>query len=141
MPVEWTKIKNEYINDPTISLRKLAAKHGVNKDTVAIKARKENWKDIRDRQTDSIQTKAIQKAAEKASDALADEVAMKVQIRAGLFRLAADWISKQEVIEDTAEYRRMVQSCVDLGILEAKEAEEMKKGGIVLIPQVGGDAQ
>ena len=76
----------------------------------------------------------------KVSDALSDEAAMKVQIRSGLFRLAADWISKQEVIEDTAEYRRMVQSCVDLGILEAKEAEEMKKGGIVLIPQVGGDA-
>lgn len=130
MAADWLKIKSEYVSG-NASYRKLAEKHGVNKDTIAIRAKKENWKELRDRQKDKIQTRAIQKAEEKISDALSDEAALKVQIRAGLFRLAADWISKQEVVGDTTDFRRMVQSCVDLGVLEVQEAADVDGDGLL----------
>lgn len=137
MAADWLKIKSEYVSS-NVSYRKLAEKYGVNKDTIALRAKKENWKELRGRQADKIHTRAIQKTEEKLSDALSDEAALKVQIRAGLFRLAADWISKQEVVGDTTDFRRMVQSCVDLGILTVKTEDEESKGGVVMIPEVGG---
>lgn len=137
MAADWLKIKSEYVSG-NVSYRKLAEKYGVNKDTIALRAKKENWKELRGRQADKIHTRAIQKTEEKLSDALSDEAALKVKIRAGLFRLAADWIANQEVIGDTNDFRRMVQSCVDLGVLAVKTEDEESKGGVVMIPEVGG---
>ena len=137
MAADWLKIKSEYVSG-NISYRKLAEKYGVSFNTLKEHATDEKWKELREEQHHKTTTKTQQKAEEKISDALSDEVALKVQIRAGLFRLAADWIAKQEVIGDTNDYRRMVQSCVDLGILTVKTEDEENKGGVVMIPEVGG---
>lgn len=130
MAADWLKIKSEYVSG-NISYRKLAEKHGVSASFLMQKAAKEEWSKQRDKQQRKTEAKTKQKAEEKISDALSDEAALKVQIRAGLFRLAADWIAKQEVIGDTNDYRRMVQSCVDLGVLEVQEAADVDGDGLL----------
>ncbi len=42
MAVDWLKIRNDYINGGG-SYRVLAEKYGVNKDTIAARAKKEQW--------------------------------------------------------------------------------------------------
>ena len=130
MAADWLKIKSEYVSG-NISYRKLAEKHGVSFNTLKDHAMEEKWKECREKQYHKTTTKTQQKAEEKISDALSDEAALKVQIRAGLFRLAADWIANQEVIGDTNDYRRMVQSCVDLGVLEVQEAADVDGDGLL----------
>lgn len=120
MAVDWLAIRNDYINGGG-SYRKLAEKYGVNKDTIAQKAKAEGWIEQRDIQADRTQTATIQKTQEKISEALSDEAAAKARIRAKLIRMAEKWIDKhdtEEALEDTNDYRRIVQSCVDMGVFE-----------------------
>lgn len=125
MAVDWLAIRNDYINGGG-SYRKLAEKYGVNKDTIAQKAKSEGWKEQRDIQTDKTQTEALQKTQGKISDALSDEAAAKARIRAKLIRMAENWIDGQvDTVGDTADYRRIVQSCVDMGVFN----EEVIKAG------------
>lgn len=125
MAVDWLAIRNDYINGGG-SYRKLAEKYGVNKDTIAQKAKSEGWKEQRDIQTDKTQTEAIRKAQGKISDALSDEAAAKARIRAKLIRMAENWIDGQvDTVGYTADYRRIVQSCVDMGVFN----EEVIKAG------------
>ena len=123
MSVDWLKIKNEYVNG-NISYRKLAEKHGVSASALMQKAAKEKWAEEKEHQQSKTEAKTKQKTEDKISDALSDEAAAKATIRAGLHRLAADWVSKQESVEDTNDFRRMVQSCCDLGIGEEFRSEE-----------------
>lgn len=125
MAVDWLAIRNDYINGGG-SYRKLAEKYGVNKDTIAQKAKSEGWREQRDIQTDKTQTETIQKTQGKISDALSDEAAAKARIRAKLIRMAENWIDGQvDTVGDTADYRRIVQSCVDMGVFN----EEVIKAG------------
>lgn len=129
MAVDWLAIRNDYINGGG-SYRKLAEKYGVNKDTIAQKAKSEGWKEQRDIQTDKTKTETIQKTKEKISDALSDEAAAKARIRVKLIRMAENWIDGQvDTVVDTADYRRIVQSCVDMGVFneEAIKAGETRE--------------
>jgi lysophospholipase L1-like esterase len=133
--VDWLTIRNDYINGGG-SYRKLAEKYGVNKDTIAKRAKSEGWKEQRDIQTDRTQTETIQKTTEKIADALSEEAATKARIRAKLFQLAEDWVCKREEIgEDTNDYRRIVQCCMDMGVFDdnankpgaSREADPLSK--------------
>ena len=129
--VDWLAIKNDYISGGG-SYRKLAEKYGVNKDTIAKRAKVENWKEQRCTQADKTQTKTIQKTTEKISDALSEEAATKVRIRGKLIKLAENWIDAQcESIEDPGAFRRIVQSCVDLGIMDVQEGGEVENDGLL----------
>jgi len=59
---DWLAIKNEYINT-NISYRKLAEKHNVSFATLQLRAKKEQWKNERDKQYDKTTTKLRQKTA------------------------------------------------------------------------------
>ena len=134
MAVDWLAIRNDYINGGG-SYRKLAEKYGVNKDTIAQRAKSENWKEQRCRQADKTQTKTIQKTEEKISEALSDEAAAKARIRAKLIKMAENWIDGQvDAMGDTADYRRIVQSCVDMGIFE-KDGNG-NSGGVTIIDDI-----
>ncbi|MBR2894342.1 MAG: hypothetical protein IKC03_01615 [Oscillospiraceae bacterium] len=130
MAVDWLKIKNEYISGG-ISYRKLAEKYGVSFPTLRDRATKEKWKDQRDVQRNKVVTKTEQKTEEKISDALSEEAAAKVKIRAGLVKLAAEWVEKQDAIEDTNDFRRMVQSCCELGIMDVQENGDLADDGLL----------
>ena len=73
MAVDWLAIRNDYINGGG-SYRKLAEKYGVNKDTIAKKAKSEGWINKKDIQTDKIQTEIIQKTAEAIAQSEVDRV-------------------------------------------------------------------
>lgn len=118
MAVDWLKIRNDYINGGG-SYRVLAEKYGVNKDTIAARAKKEQWVEKRDKRIRNIHTKTIQKAEEKISDALSEEAAAKARIRLKLIQMAEGWVDSQSgEVSDPADYRRMVQSCVDMGVFD-----------------------
>lgn len=131
MAVDWLAIRNDYINGGG-SYRKLAEKYGVNKDTIAQRAKSEGWKEQRDIQTDKTRTKIIQKTEEKISDALSDEAAKKVKLRTGLLDMALKWLEATEgKISDTGDFRRMVQSCLDLGIMDTQSGDEIEDDGLM----------
>lgn len=134
MAVDWLAIRNDYINGGG-SYRKLAEKYGVNKDTIAQRAKSEGWKEQRDIQTDKTQTETRQKTQEKISEALSDEAAAKARIRAKLIRMAENWIDSQtDAMADTADYRRIVQSCVDMGVFDKEGSENT--GGVTIVDDI-----
>ena len=49
-------------------MRELAAKHGVNKDTIMKRCRAEEWKSDRKTASDRTRTESVQKTADTASD-------------------------------------------------------------------------
>lgn len=130
MAVDWLAIRNDYINGGG-SYRKLAEKYGVPFSVLKDKAVGEKWKQAKEQQTNTIRTLTEQKTQNKISDALSDEAALKVRIRVGLLGLASDWVSKQTEIIDTGDFRRMVQSCLDLGIIDAEENETRDDDGLL----------
>lgn len=132
---DWLAIRNDYINGGG-SYRKLAEKYGVNFSVLKDVAVKEKWKEAKEQQTNKIRTRAEQKAQEKIADALSEEAATKARIRAKLFQLAEDWVCKREEIgEDTNDYRRIVQCCMDMGVFDdnankpgaSREADPLSK--------------
>lgn len=124
MAVDWLAIRNDYINGGG-SYRKLAEKYGVSFNTLQDRAKREDWKSLKKNQHDKITTESRQKTQEKISDALSDEAAAKSRIKAKLIRMAEKWIDTQgETIEDTGDYRRIVQSCIELGIVAGETVSE-----------------
>lgn len=139
MAVDWLRIKSEYVNG-NISLRKLAEKRGVPYSSIAKVAANEKWNDLRESQRIKTESKTNQKTEEKISDALSDEAAAKVRIKASMMRLAEGWFAKQERViaespdenvVDPNEFRKMVQSCVDLGIMEVQEGVGIEDDGLL----------
>jgi len=125
MAVDWLKIKTEYINGD-VSYRKLAAQHEISFSVLKDKAVKEKWADAKEQHKNRVRTRTEQKIVEKTSDALSEEAASKARIKSSMMRLAEGWFVKQEkfIAEDPekrginpSDFRKMVQSCVDLGIL------------------------
>lgn len=144
MAVDWLTIKTEYINDRSTSFRKLADKHGVNKDTIARKAKTENWVRHRQTQVDTLYAEAMQRATEKTVEAISDEAASKARIRAHIMKLAEGWFEAQvELVEangkgaiDPTEFRKMVQSYKDMCEIEGPSGDEDGGTGVVMIPEV-----
>lgn len=131
MAVDWLKIKTEYINGG-ISYRKLAEKHGIKFSALKDVAVKEKWSEARERHMNKIRTETEQKTVEKISEALSDEAAAKVQVRGMLWKMTQNWIAEQgERINDVADFRRIVQSCVDLGIMDVQDTEEYDGDGLI----------
>lgn len=131
MAVDWLKIKTEYINGG-ISYRKLAEKHGISFAVLKDKAVKERWADAREQHTNKIRTSTEQKTVEKISNALSEEAASKVRIKAKLLKMAENWINDQaETIKDVNEFRKMVQSCAELGVMDAQGEEEYDGDGLI----------
>ena len=56
---DWQAIKTEYITTKT-SYRKLAEKYGVNKDTIWLKGKEEDWETLRRQHSDMVQTKILE---------------------------------------------------------------------------------
>ena len=71
MTLNWTKIRNEYINGH-ISQRKLAEKYDIPYQTLRDRALKEKWFDKRKEQREKISAKTAQKVAEKIAEQESD---------------------------------------------------------------------
>lgn len=139
MAVDWLRIKSEYVNG-NISYRELSEKYGVSQSAIRKKAASEKWTGTKIEQLNRIETKIEQKTEEKIADALSDEAAAKIRIKASMMRLAEGWFAKQEriIAEDPTEkaidpndFRKMVQSCVDLGIMEEQHNTAVEDDGLL----------
>lgn len=131
MAVDWLRIKNDYINGLG-SYRKLAEQYGVSVRTLAKHAKDDDWRGAREAHCNNVATNTQQKTADKISDALSDEAATKVRIRGKLIGLAEKWIDAQEdQIRDPGDFRRIVQSCVDLGIMDVQDSAEIENDGLL----------
>ena len=64
---DWKKIKAEYISTDT-SYRKLAEKYGIPFRTLAQRAKRENWVELRNRNTDRVVTKMITQECQRQVD-------------------------------------------------------------------------
>ena len=118
MAVDWLAIRNDYISGGG-SYRKLAEKYGVSFNTLKDKAVEEGWKNLKEEHHNKTTTKAQQKSEEKISDALSEEAAAKARIRMKLIQMAENWVVEQSgTVNDPADYRRMVQSCLDMGVFD-----------------------
>lgn len=134
MAVDWLKVKNDYINGGG-SYRKLATKYGVTFGALRTRAEREGWASLKEEHQHKLSIRTAQKSIEKTADAvanaIAEEAAMKVKLRSGLLRLAVDWMQKQESIGDTSDYRRMVQSCIELGVLDVDTGGSTEDDGLL----------
>lgn len=131
MAVDWLKIKNDYINGLG-SYRKLAEQYGVPVRTLAKHAKDEKWQEARKVHCNNIATSTQQKTAEKISDTLSEEAAAKVRIRGKLIKMAENWIDAQcDKIRDPGDFRRIVQSCVDLGVMDVQDSENIADDGLM----------
>ena len=143
MAADWLKIRNDYINGGG-SYRKLADKYEVSASTLMQVAARERWKEQKDKHLSKVEAKTKQKSVEKKADALSDEAASKVRIRAKILKLAEKWLDGIEDIEDTGDFRRIVQCCCDLGITiddgqNARDAENNLFEAINSIGEEGFD--
>ena len=71
MKLNWTKLKNEYING-NISYAKLAKKHKVSLQSIKDRGTKEKWVALKKEQQTKIQQKINQKTAEKIAEKESD---------------------------------------------------------------------
>lgn len=139
MPADWVRIRAEYVSG-SVTLRELSEKYGVPQSTIRKHAASECWRGTRTEQQEQIQAQAEQKTIEKISELLSEEAAARVRIRAKLIHMAENWINKQEgEISETGDFRRIVQSCIDLGIMGMQESEVTEDDG--LIEALGKSAQ
>lgn len=128
MAIDWLKIRLEYINS-VMSYRELAEKHGVSHSTMRKKAASEKWSDARIAQRNKIQARAEQKTQEKAASALsqpmAEKAIAKARIATKAVKMLEDWMDRHsEGVEDTGDIRRIIQSCLDVGVFETDSNEE-----------------
>ena len=131
MAVDWLRIKNDYINGVG-SYRKLAEQYGISRSTLEKKAISEKWKEQRDLQCGKTEAKVRQETEDKIAATLSDEAAAKARIRGKLIRLAENWIDSQcDKIRNPGDFRRIVQSCVDLGVMDVQETEEIDNDGLL----------
>ena len=138
MAVDWLAIRNDYINGRG-SYRELSKKYCVPESTIRKRGAAEKWVEDRNRFGTHLEQKTVEKTAEAVAEAIAEEAAMKVKLRTGLLKLAVDWVGKQEEIGDTSDYRRMVQSCIELGILDVENGAGTEDDG--LIAALGSNAR
>lgn len=131
MAVDWLAIRNDYINGGG-SYRKLAQKYNVPFSVLKDKAVKGKWRDAQIQNANEIRTKTEQKTQEKISNELSEEALKKVKLRTGLLDLALKWLDSQDKgISDTGDFRRMVQSCIDLGIMDTQNETEVEDDGLL----------
>ena len=112
--VDWIKIKNEYINT-NISYRKLAEKYNISFSTLEKTARKEHWKELREKQCDKVETKLRQKTADKIVDVEVDRI--------GNLLTSADTAQKKidQALKQLTKYVNAEGEIVDSQFVNVKE--------------------
>ena len=100
MAIDWVAIKNDYINGGG-SYRKLAEKYGVNKDTIAQRAKAESWIEQRDIQIDKTQTKVIQETADAIVQSEVDRVTRLLAISDSLLSKIEQAVGELDIAQVT----------------------------------------
>jgi hypothetical protein len=152
---DWQKIKTEYITTDT-SYRELSQKYGVHYTNIAKRAKKEDWQQLRQQQTNTTQTKMIQAVERRkvdraaklldVSDMLLQKVRERVEALDALETGSQEYRHLSATIKDLKEIQ-MIRSEADIREQEARiknlqrqaEKDDVKDTGyhgVVLLPVV-----
>ncbi len=151
---DWNKIKTEYITTDT-SYRELSQKYGVHYTNIAKRAKKEDWQQLRQQQTNTTQTKMIQAVERRkvdratklldVSDLLLQKVRERVEALDAIEMGSQEFRHLSATIKDIKEIQ-MIRSEADMREQEARiaklrrEAEkEENQNRDVTITIEGGD--
>lgn len=150
---DWQKIKTEYITTDT-SYRELSQKYGVHYTNIAKRAKKEDWQQLRQQQTNTTQTKMIQAVERRkvdratklldVSDMLLQKVRERVEALNALETGSQEYRHLSATIKDLKEIQ-MIRSEADIREQEARIANlrkqaEKEEVNNVTITIAGGDA-
>lgn len=71
---EWDKIRYDYVTNPSISIKDISKKYGINYNTVSTRCRKEGWYKEKKKHQKKVVSKAIAKAGTLQAHELAAEL-------------------------------------------------------------------
>lgn len=125
MATNWKKIKNEYVNGGC-TYQSLSDKYGVSFSTLEKRARCENWRELKAKQSEKIEEKTREKTAEKIADTESEVAASMSRIRNKLTILIEKAVDRMEEV-DTNELRKLVQCFKNMN--EAQSGTEEQKNG------------
>lgn len=91
MAVNWTKIKNEYINDEQTTYRSLSEKYGIPHNTIMRRGADEHWREARKKRA----IKATEKTIERAANAEAQNNELVQDLAAYMIKRLTKIISGQ----------------------------------------------
>lgn len=87
---DWAKIQHEYVTDPQMTIRKIAAKHGINIQTVAKKSKAEGWFATRKEYQSKVITRAITETGKLQAKELAKEADFLKAMKGHMDRMLSD---------------------------------------------------
>jgi hypothetical protein len=152
---DWNRIKTEYITTDT-SYRELSQKYGVHYTNIAKKAKKEDWQQLRQQQTNTTQTKMIQAVERRkvdraaklldVSDLLLQKVKARVEALDVLETGSQEFRHLSATLKDLKEIQ-MIRSEADRAEQEARianlrkqaESQDDDKDKKVTVTIAGGD--
>lgn len=108
---DWQKIKHDYITDPKASLKKIAAKYGVNACTIYKKSKAEGWFAAKKKHCAQIVEKSIAKTAEKQAQMLSEESDYLLMMKEHMGK----------ILKDTAQFNRHLVQVSDGNIMDTEE--------------------
>lgn len=98
-----------------ISTTQLALKYGIAYSGVARRSAKEKWPDARREYNKKVEQQVERISIRKNAEEIFDTAASKARIRAKLYKMCEKWLDDhQDIIEDTNDFRRIAQTCLDL---------------------------
>ena len=150
---DWNRIKTEYITTDT-SYRELSQKYGVHYTNIAKRAKKEDWQQLRQQQTNTTQTKMIQAVERRkvdraakligVSDLLLDKVRGMLEDDSGTITSQA-MRNLSGVLRDIKDIQ-MIRSDADMREQEARidklrreAARDEEDGNRTVVVNIGGD--
>ena len=151
---DWNKIKTEYITTDT-SYRELSQKYGVHYTNIAKRAKKEEWQQLRQQQTNATQTKMIQAVERRkvdsaakligVSDLLLDKVRGMLEDDYGSLTSQA-MKNLSGVLKDIKDIQ-MIRSDADMREQEARieklrreASRDEEDGSRTVVVNIGGDS-
>lgn len=127
MAVNWTKIRNEYINGGG-SYAELSERYGVSYSTLSKRASAERWTETKESQLQQIREETERKSVEKIAETESEVASIMSRIRLKLTMKIEEAVDKLEEV-DTGELRKLVQSYKDMS--EARNGSEEEKTGVL----------
>jgi hypothetical protein len=100
---DWAVIKHEYVTDPDATLRKMAAKYGVNYGTIANKSKAEGWFATRKKHQSKVVSQAISRTGNAQAKELSEEADFLKLMKGHMNRMLSDQDQFQRHLVMTTE--------------------------------------
>lgn len=109
---DWNTIRTEYFTTDT-SYTKLSEKYGVPRGTIADRAAREHWTELREKSQDKIRTKTLRKAESKAADYQTQLYALAIKVASQICEMT-DKASMEQLIAAGIKPRDITGAIKDL---------------------------